>query len=250
MSNLEGKVVLVTGASRGIGQAIALSLGKAGATVIGTATSGNGADAISATLKDNGVSGVGMALNVTDNDQIAEVMKSITESYGSVDILINNAGIPDAQWAIKQSDELIDNVIDTNLTGPYFLSCEVARRLIDQGIPGRMVNISSMAGFSTSPNSAAVLYSTTKLAIVRMTESLAVEWARHNINVNAIAPGCFSSEMLDGMLERIGDISQSFPRKRICQPEQMDSTLLFLVSPSSECVTGTCIKIDDGQGSR
>ena len=89
------------------------------------------------------------------------------------------------------------------------------RRLIDQGIPGRMVNISSMAGFSTSPNSAAVLYSTTKLAIVRMTESLAAEWARHNINVNAIAPGCFSSEMLDGMLERIGDISQSFPRKRI-----------------------------------
>jgi NAD(P)-dependent dehydrogenase (short-subunit alcohol dehydrogenase family) len=112
------------------------------------------------------------------------------------------------------------------------------------------VNIASMAAFSTSPNSAAVLYSTTKLAIVRMTESLAVEWARNNINVNAIAPGCFSSEMLDGMLERIGDISQSFPRKRICQPEQMDSTLLFLVSPSSECVTGTCIKIDDGQGSR
>ena len=104
--------------------------------------------------------------------------------------------------------------------------------------------------FNTTPNSAAVLYSTTKSAIVRMTEALSVEWAKNHINVNAIAPGMFSSEMLDGMLERIGDVSQTLPRKRICTPEQMDSTLLFLVSPSSECVTGTCIKIDDGQTSR
>ena len=84
----------------------------------------------------------------------------------------------------------------------------------------------------------------------RQTEALAVEWSKSYINVNAIAPGAFSSEMLDGMIERVGDFSQAFPRKRICTPEQMDSTLLFLVSPSSECVTGTCIKIDDGQGPR
>jgi len=187
---------------------------------------------------------------MVDRDSIRDAVKVVEEQLGTITTLINNAGIPDAQWAVKQSDELIDSVIDTNLTGPYLLSCEVARRLIEKDLPGRMVNIASMAAFNTSPNSAAVLYSTTKLAIVRMTESLSVEWARNNINVNAIAPGCFSSEMLDGMLERIGDISQSFPRKRICQPEQMDSTLLFLVSPSSECVTGTCIKIDDGQGSR
>ncbi len=83
-----------------------------------------------------------------------------------------------------------------------------------------------------------------------MTEAFAVEWARYNINVNCIAPGAFRSEMMDGMLERIGDISQAFPRKRICDPAQMDSTLLFLVSPSSECVTGTVIKVDDGQGPR
>ena len=134
--------------------------------------------------------------------------------------------------------------------GPYLLSNEVARRLIEKKEPGRMVNIASIAAFNISPNSASVLYSTTKSAIVRMTESLAVEWARNHINVNAIAPGMFSSEMLDGMLERIGDMSQSLPRKRICMPEQMDSTLLYLVSPSSECVTGTCIKIDDGQSPR
>jgi NAD(P)-dependent dehydrogenase (short-subunit alcohol dehydrogenase family) len=86
--------------------------------------------------------------------------------------------------------------------------------------------------------------------VVRMTESHAVEWSRYPINVNCIAPGAFSSEMMDGMLERIGDISKGFPRQRICDPAQMDSTLLFLVSPASECVTGTVIKIDDGQGSR
>ncbi|MDP5052769.1 MAG: SDR family oxidoreductase, partial [Congregibacter sp.] len=94
------------------------------------------------------------------------------------------------------------------------------------------------------------LYSITKAAVVRMTEALAVEWSRYHINVNCIAPGAFSSEMMDGMLERMGDISKMFPRGRICDPAQMDSTLLFLLSPSSECVTGTVIKIDDGQGSR
>jgi NAD(P)-dependent dehydrogenase (short-subunit alcohol dehydrogenase family) len=148
------------------------------------------------------------------------------------------------------SDELVDQVFGTNLIGPYVLSCEIAKRLIAEETRGSMVNISSMAAFNTGPQSAASLYSTTKAGIARMTESLAVEWARYNINVNCIAPGAFSSEMLDSMLERIGDISRSFPRKRIGQPEQMDSTLLYLVSPSSECVTGTVIKIDDGQGSR
>ena len=112
-----------------------------------------------------------------------------------------------------------------------------------------MVNISSVGGFSYAGNGAA-LYSITKSAIVRMTECLAVEWARYNINVNAIAPGAFASEMMDGLLERMGDISQHFPRKRICDPAQMDSTLLYFLSPASEAVTGTYIKIDDGQGGR
>ena len=111
------------------------------------------------------------------------------------------------------------------------------------------MNISSVAAFHYSGGGAA-LYSITKAGIARMTEALAVEWARFNINVNCIAPGAFSSEMLDGMLERMGDISEHFPRKRIGQPAQMDSTLLYLVSPSSDCVTGTIIKVDDGQGPR
>ncbi|MCY3794655.1 MAG: SDR family NAD(P)-dependent oxidoreductase, partial [Gammaproteobacteria bacterium] len=190
-----------------------------------------------------------IALDMQDNDSILNAVATAEAALGTVDILINNAGIPDAQRAHKMSLELIDAVFDTNLRGPYILSCEVARRLIAAKMPGRMVNISSVGGFNYNNNGAA-LYSITKSAIVRMTECLAVEWARFNINVNAIAPGAFSSEMMDGMLKRMGDISQFFPRKRICDPAQMDSTLLYFLSPASEAVTGTYIKIDDGQGSR
>ena len=248
--DLSGQVALVTGASSGLGYRFAKVLASCGAEVAISARRVDKLESLASEIKEDGGKCIVVPIDMVDRDSIRDAVKVVEEQLGTITTLVNNAGIPDAQWAVKQSDELIDNVIDTNLTGPYLLSCEVARRLIEKDLPGRMVNIASMAAFNTSPNSAAVLYSTTKLAIVRMTESLSVEWARNNINVNAIAPGCFSSEMLDGMLERIGDISQSFPRKRICQPEQMDSTLLFLVSPSSECVTGTCIKIDDGQGSR
>jgi NAD(P)-dependent dehydrogenase (short-subunit alcohol dehydrogenase family) len=147
------------------------------------------------------------------------------------------------------SVDLIDRVIGVNLRAPYILSCEVARRLMAAKQPGRIVNIASVAAFEYSGNGAA-LYSITKSAVVRMTEALAVEWASANINVNAIAPGAFSSEMMDGMLSRVGDISQRFPRKRIGDPAQLDSTLLFLVSPASEVVTGACIRVDDGQSGR
>jgi NAD(P)-dependent dehydrogenase (short-subunit alcohol dehydrogenase family) len=147
------------------------------------------------------------------------------------------------------STELIDQVLDTNLRGPWILSCEVARRLIAAKAPGRMVNISSIGAFDYSGGGAA-LYSVTKAAINRMTETLAVEWSRFDINVNAIAPGAFSSEMMDGMLERMGDITRAFPRKRLGDPSQLDSTLLYLVSPASEFVTGTVIKVDDGQSGR
>jgi NAD(P)-dependent dehydrogenase (short-subunit alcohol dehydrogenase family) len=147
------------------------------------------------------------------------------------------------------SQELIDAVFDTNLRGPYVLSCEVARRLIAAKIPGRIVNISSVGAFNYAGGGAA-LYSITKAGIVRMTEVLAVEWARYNINVNGIAPGSFHSEMMDGMIERIGEFYKATPRKRLCDPAQLDSTLLYLCASSSECVTGTVITVDDGQAPR
>ena len=248
--DLSNQVALVTGASSGLGYRFSKVLAKCGAKVALSARRVEKLESLAEEIKSDGGECMVVPIDMVDRDSIRAAVKKVEEDLGTINTLVNNAGMVDAQWAIKQSDELIDGVIDTNLVGPYLLSNEVARRLIEKKEPGRMVNISSLAAFNTTSNSAAVLYSTTKSAIVRMTEALSVEWAKHHINVNAIAPGMFSSEMLDGMLERIGDVSQTLPRKRICVPEQMDSTLLFLVSPSSECVTGTCIKIDDGQTSR
>ncbi|MYG13141.1 MAG: SDR family NAD(P)-dependent oxidoreductase [Gammaproteobacteria bacterium] len=248
-NDLSGRVALVTGASSGLGRRFAEVIAASGAKVAVTARRVDRLEALAEEIRSAGGVAEPIALDMQDNESIMNCVATAEAKLGTIDILINNAGIPDAQRAHKMSLELIDAVFDTNLRGPYILSCEVARRLIAAKMPGRMVNISSVGGFHYNNNGAA-LYSITKSAIVRMTECLAVEWARFNINVNAIAPGAFSSEMMDGMLKRMGDITQFFPRKRICDPAQMDSTLLYFLSPASEAVTGTYIKIDDGQGSR
>jgi len=192
---------------------------------------------------------VPIRIDMTDTDSILAAVDAAEKALGTITILVNNAGIPDAQRAHKMSLELINAVFDTNLRGPFVLSCEVAKRLINRKLPGRMVNIASIGAFNYDGNGAA-LYSITKAGIVRMTEALSVEWARFGINVNGIAPGAFATEMMDGMIQRVGDFSVNFPRKRLGDPAQLDSTLLYLVAPSSEFVTGTVIKVDDGQGTR
>lgn len=247
--DLTGQVALVTGTTSGLGKRFASVLAACGAKV---ALTGRRVDRLDALAEEIGAAGgecLPVALDMTDRGSIRDVVDEVEKGLGTTTILVNNAGIPDANYAVRMSDELTDAVFDTNLVGPWYLSCEVARRLIAAKLPGRMVNISSMGGFNYGGNGAA-LYSVTKSAIVRMTEVLAVEWSRFHINVNAIAPGAFASEMMEGMLERMGDITQAFPRKRMGDPAQLDSALLFLVSPSSDAVTGTCIKVDDGQGSR
>jgi NAD(P)-dependent dehydrogenase (short-subunit alcohol dehydrogenase family) len=248
-TDLKGHVALVTGASAGLGVRFARVLAQCGAKVAITARRMEKLEALAKEIRAEGGEVLPLQLDVTQSDQLLDVVGKAEAALGTVDILVNNAGIPDAQRAIKMSVDLIDRVIDTNLRAPYILSCEVARRLIAAKKPGRIVNIASSAAFEYGGNGAA-LYSTTKGAVVRMTQALSVEWAPFHINVNAIAPGAFSSEMMDGMLSRVGDISQHFPRKRIGDPAQLDSTLLYLVSPSSDFVTGTCIRVDDGQGQK
>jgi NAD(P)-dependent dehydrogenase (short-subunit alcohol dehydrogenase family) len=248
-TDLTGQVALVTGASSGLGVRFAKTLAKCGARVVLTARRLDRLEALAAEIRADGGEALALELDVTDADQLLAVVGKAEEAFGTVTILVNNAGIPDAQRAVKMSVDLIDRVIGVNLRAPYILCCEVARRLIAAKRPGRIVNIASVAAFEYSGNGAA-LYSITKSAVVRMTEALAVEWASANINVNAIAPGAFSSEMMDGMLSRVGDISQHFPRKRLGDPAQLDSTLLFLVSPASDFVTGSTIRVDDGQSGR
>jgi len=248
-TDLTGQVALVTGTTSGLGRRFAIVLAKAGAKVALTGRRAERLDELAAEIRADGGECVPLTLDMTDTQSILSVVEAAEEALGPVTILVNNAGIPDAQRAHKMPIELIDAVFDTNLRGPYVLSCEVARRLIEKELPRRIVNVSSMGAFNYGGGGAA-LYSITKAGIVRMTEALAVEWARFNINVNCIAPGAFASEMMDGMLSRIGDITQAFPRKRLGDPAQLDSTLLYFVSPSSEFVTGSVAKVDDGQGSR
>lgn len=248
-TDLTGQVALVTGAASGLGRRFAKVLAASGASVAVAARRKDRLDSLVDEITQSGGKATAVQLDVTDAKQIPAAIDAIESALGPVSILVNNAGIPDAQYAARMSVELVDKVIDTNLRGPFLLSIEVARRLIALKAPGRMVNISSVAAYNYDGHGAA-LYSITKAAIDRMTETLAVEWARFNINVNSIAPGAFNSEMMEGMLERVGDISKAFPRKRMGDPAQLDSTLLFLCAPSSEFVTGSVVKVDDGQTPR
>ena len=246
---LSGQVALVTGTTSGLGWRFAQVLAKAGAKVALTGRRTERLDELAELIRADGGECAPFRLDMTDMDNVIEVVGQAEEALGTVTILVNNAGMPDAQRAHKMDQALIDAVFDTNLRGPYVLSCEVARRLIAAKLPGRMVNLSSVGAFNYGGGGAA-LYSITKAAIARMSEVLAVEWARYNINVNCIAPGAFSSEMMDGMVERIGEFYKATPRGRLCDPAQLDSTLLYLCGPSSECVTGSIITVDDGQGPR
>jgi NAD(P)-dependent dehydrogenase (short-subunit alcohol dehydrogenase family) len=245
--DLSGQTALVTGASSGLGYRFAKLLASAGARVVVAARRKDRLDALVDEIRGAGGVATALTLDVSDATSIAAAAQEAERAQGLVTILVNNAGVPDAQDATKISLEQIDAVINVNLRGPFILSREVARRLIEEKQPGRIVNISSMAAYSYAGGNAP-LYSTTKAAIARMTEALAIEWAFANINVNCIAPGSFDSEMMDGLRGRIGDgFIQGFPRKRVCDPAQLDSSLLYLVSPSSEAVTGTVLRVDDGQ---
>lgn len=247
--DLTGQVALVTGGTSGLGWRFTRVLAAAGAVVVPTGRRRERLDEIARVVEADGGVAHPIEMDMTDAESILAGVAAAEEAVGTVTIAVNNAGVPDAQRAHRMSLELVDSVLDTNVRGPWILACEVARRLMAADRPGRIVNIASVAAFNYSGEGAA-LYSVSKAAIARMSEVLAVEWARFGINVNCIAPGAFSSEMMDGMLERMGDISQRFPRRRIGDPAQLDSTLLYLCSPASDAVTGTVIRVDDGQGPR
>ena len=245
-TDLSSEVALVTGATSGLGWHFARVLASCGAKVVITGRRAERLTELASVIESDGGQAYPLTLDMTSADNIVDVVNQSEEHFGTITILVNNAGIPDAQFATKMEVDLIDRVIGTNLRGPFILTTEVAKRLIAAKRPGRVVNLSSIAAFNYAGNGAA-LYSVTKAAMVRMTEALAVEWSRYKINVNGIAPGVFHSEMTQGMIDRVGDMSSHYPRKRLGVPSQLDSTLLYLCSPSSECVTGTVIKVDDGQ---
>ena len=246
--DLTGQTALVTGTTSGLGRRFAEVLAACGANVAVAGRRVDRLEELANRLRNAGGNVLTVPLDVTDTDALFISVERVQDELGPIQILVNNAGKPDAKLALKMDPKFVDEMVATNLTSLFHLASEVTRRLIEAKLPGRIVNIASGAAYSAGIGTS--WYAITKSAVVRMTEMLALEFARYDVNVNCIAPGAFESEMMDGMLERLGDITRDFPRKRIGNPSQLDSTLLYLVSPASDFVTGATIRVHDGQGAR
>ena len=241
---LNGKLVLVTGASRGIGQAIALTLGKAGAIVIGTATSEEGANKISKTFSDNSILGKGMKLNVTDNDQISNLIQSISEDFGSVDILVNNAGITRDNILVRMKQEEWDEIINTNLSSVYKMSKAVLRGMMKKKA-GRIISITSVVG--SMGNSGQANYAAAKAGIMGFTKSLAREVGSRGITVNTVAPGFIQTDMTDALPdEQKKALSSQIPMARLGTVDEIAQTVLFLVGESGSYITAQTIHVNGG----
>ena len=241
---LNDKIALVTGATRGIGRAIALELGKQGATVIGTATTEEGAGKISAYLAEAGVKGKGVALNVTDIAQMDAVMAELAKEFGAITILVNNAGITRDNLAMRLGDDEWDAVIDTNLKAVFRLSRAVMRGMMKARF-GRIVNITSVVGYSGNPGQAN--YCAAKAGVAGMSRSLARELGSRNITVNCVAPGFIDTDMTHGLTdEQKAAMLASIPLGRAGTPEDIAGAVGFLVSPAAAYVTGTTVHVNGG----
>jgi 3-oxoacyl-[acyl-carrier protein] reductase len=242
--SLEGKVALVTGATRGIGHAIALSLGEQGATVIGTATSQNGADTISAYLKEADINGKGLVLNVTDNEAIETAVSSIEADFGAPDILVNNAGITRDNLLMRMKDEEWDDIINTNLT-PIFKLSKRCLRAMTKARWGRIITITSVVG--AMGNAGQSNYAAAKAGVIGFSKSLAREVGARGITVNTVAPGFIDTDMTSGLPEAHKTaLLDQVPLKRLGEPEEIAAAVSFLASPNAGYVTGETLHVNGG----
>ena len=241
---LKGKLALVTGASRGIGKAIALTLGESGATVIGTATSDEGAQNITKIFSEHNILGKGMVLNVTNNDLISGLLKNITEEYGSVDILINNAGITRDNILVRMKDDEWNDIINTNLSSVFKLSKVVLRGMIKKR-SGRIISITSVVG--AMGNAGQSNYAAAKAGIMGFTKSLAREVGVRGITVNAIAPGFIETDMTDNLPEdqKVALVTQ-IPMGRLGRADEVAQSVLFLASDSGSYITAQTLHVNGG----
>lgn len=247
MSNTEtltGEIALVTGASRGIGKTIALALGKQGATVVGTATSDKGAESISAYLAENGITGQGMALNVTDADSVAQMLAGMTEAFGAPSILVNNAGITRDNLLMRMKDEEWDDIISTNLSSVYRMT-KACLRAMTKARKGRIISISSVVG--ASGNAGQTNYAAAKAGLVGFTKSLAREVGARGITVNAVAPGFIDTDMTRALPDAQREaLLGSIPLNRLGQPEEIAAAVSFLASPGAAYITGETVHVNGG----
>lgn len=244
MSKLSGQVALVTGASRGIGRGIALELGRAGATVIGTSTSAEGARDISSTLEGHGYSGWGLQLDVTDSAAMDRLVSDIETKVGVISILINNAGITRDNLAVRMKDDEWNDVISTNLNA-VFRMCKLVMRGMMKARYGRIINITSLV--ASSGNVGQANYCAAKAGVEGLSRSLAQELGSRNVTVNCVAPGLIDTDMTkklsdsqrNAMLARV-------PLNRLGTIEDVASTVLFLSSPEAGYITGATLNVNGG----
>ena len=242
--SLQGKVALVTGASRGIGQAIALQLGAQGATVIGTATSEKGAESISQTLKDNGIQGTGMLLNVCDAESVTATLARIQAEFGAPLILVNNAGITRDNLMLRMKDDEWFDVIDTNLNSLYRMSKAVLRGMT-KARWGRIISIGSVVG--AMGNVGQVNYAAAKAGLEGFGRALAREVGSRSITVNAVAPGFIDTDMTRELPEAQRDaLMTQIPLGRLGQAEEIANVVSFLASEQASYVTGATIPVNGG----
>ncbi|HPQ25148.1 MAG: 3-oxoacyl-ACP reductase FabG [Gammaproteobacteria bacterium] len=241
---LEGKVALVTGASRGIGKAIAEALGEQGATVIGTATTEGGAEAITQRFAEAGIKGQGMRLDVGDESSVDAVMKDIGDRFGAVAVLVNNAGITRDNLLMRMKSEEWDSVVNTNLTSVYRMTKACLRAMM-KAKTGRIINIASVVG--ASGNAGQTNYSAAKAGMFGFTKSLAQEVGSRGITVNAVAPGFIDTDMTRELPDAQRDaLLSSIPLGRLGKPEEIASVVVFLASEAAAYVTGETIHVNGG----
>ncbi|MCI3204026.1 MULTISPECIES: 3-oxoacyl-ACP reductase FabG [Pandoraea] len=241
---LDNLVALVTGASRGIGRAIALELARQGATVVGTATSEAGAQGIDAYFAEAGVAGKGIVLNVTDPEGVAAALDDILKQHGKLDILVNNAGITRDNLAMRMKDDEWDDVIDTNLKAIFRLSRAVIKPMM-KARSGRIINVTSVVGSAGNPGQAN--YAAAKAGVAGMSRSLAAEIGSRNITVNCVAPGFIDTDMTKALPEAQQDVLKArIPLGRLGAPEDIANAVAFLASPQAGYITGVTLHVNGG----
>ena len=244
MLDLQGQIALVTGASRGIGRSIALSMGRQGASIVGTSTSELGARGVTAALSDAGIEGRGAVLDVTHGESVFNVVKQIEENFGPISILVNNAGITRDNLLLRMKDEEWDDILETNLSSVFRVTKACLRGMV-RARRGRVINVTSIVGATGNPGQ--TNYAAAKAGLVGFTKSLASEVASRGITVNGIAPGFIETDMTSSLEQSRRDaLVTAIPLGRLGVGEDVAAAAVFLASPEASYITGQVIHVNGG----